>query len=186
MDLSNLDLLSLQSSHMKKDPTTIALCQVLNPYFQQLAEEAKLCLIYSRIDELDDAVLDELAWEFHINWYNSTAELTVKRQIVKDSILVHMYRGTPFAVEQVIQTYFGDGFVQEWFEYGGLPGMFKVVTSNSSVTAELANQFISVLNSVKRKSAHLEEILIALSGEMELYFGCAVHTGDFLEIRQVI
>ncbi len=44
---------------------------------------------------------------------------------------VHTFRGTPYAVEQVIQTYFGDGEVSEWFEYGGQPGMFKVVTTNN-------------------------------------------------------
>lgn len=186
MNLSNVDLLSLQSSYMKNDPTTIALCQILNPYFQQLAEESKLCLIYARIGELDSDALDELALEFHVDWYDSGSELAIKRQLVKDAIIVHMYRGTPYAVEQVIQTYFGDGYVQEWFEYSGLPYMFKVVTSNPSVTAEQADQFIKVLNSVKNTRSHLQEIIIALSGQMDLYLAAVVHIGDFIEVRQVV
>lgn len=186
MDLSNLSLLDLQTSFMKQDITTIAMCNALEPQFRQLSEEVKLCLIYSQIDNLDDATLNELAWQMSIDWYDINANLETKKTIVKNAIKVHRYRGTPYAVEEVIQTYFGDGYVQEWFEYGGEPYMFKVITTNPSVTSELANQFIKVLNSVKNVRSHLEEIIVSLSGEMNIYFGSAVHTGDFLEIRQVM
>lgn len=206
MDLSNVDLLSLQSRFMRKDPTTIALSQALNPQFQQLAQEVKLCQIYKRLmpkeqwvtispglvvkalvfEQLDEKLLDELAWQLRVDWYDATSTPDIKQKIIQNAILVHMYRGTPYAVEQVIQTYFGDGYVLEWFDYGGEPGMFKVVTNNSSVTAELANQFIKVLNSVKNVRSHLEEILISLSGEMDLYLAGVVHTGDFMEVRQVV
>lgn len=186
MDLTNVDLLGLQTSNMKNDPTTIALCAALTPQFQQLATETRLCLIYARVAELDAPALDELAWQMHIDWYDATADVTIKRQLIKSAIKVHQLRATPAAVEEVIQTYFGDGYVQEWFDYGGLPYMFKVITSNPAVTAELANQFVMALNSVKNMRSHLEEILIALSGEMDLYLGGVVHTGDFLEIRQVV
>jgi len=185
MELSNADLLSLQSGYMQKDITTIALCKALTPQFQKLAQETKLCHIYSRINELAEQILDELAWQMHIDWYDATADVSIKRQLIKTSIVVHMYRGTPYAVEELISTYFGDGYVEEWFDYGGEPGMFKVVTSNASITAELADQFTRVLNSAKRASAHLEEIIITLSGEMDIYLGAIVHTGDFIEVRQV-
>jgi len=186
MELSNVDLLSLQSGYMQKDTTTIALCKALTPQFQQLATETKLCLIYARIDDLDEPVIDELAWQMHVDWYDAAADISIKRQLIKTSIIVHMYRGTPYAVEQVIMTHFGDGHVEEWFDYGGEPGMFKVVTANASVTAELAAQFTRILNSAKRASAHLEEIIITLSGEMDVYLGTIVHTGDFIEVRQVV
>jgi phage tail P2-like protein len=186
MNLDNLNLLELQTSNMQKDLTTIAMCNALEPQFKQLTDEVKLCLIYSRIDELEGAILDELAWQMSIDWYDINADIDTKRSIVKSATRVHRYRGTPYAVEEVIQTYFGDGYVQEWFEYGGEPYMFKVITNNPSVTSELAQQFLKVLNSVKNVRSHLEEIVISLSGEMDMYFGGIVQTGDFLEIRQVM
>ncbi|WP_026486679.1 phage tail protein I [Caldanaerobius polysaccharolyticus] len=186
MDLSNVDLLNLQTSYMKQDPTTQALCSALNPQFRQLADEVKACLIFSRIDELDDAALDELAWQMHVDWYDANADVEIKRNLIKSAIKVHRYRGTPFAVEEVIQSYFGDGYVQEWFDYGGDPYKFKVVTNNPSVTAEQADQFIKVLNKVKNVRSHLETIIVALSGEMDLYYAGVVHTGDFIEVRQVV
>jgi len=162
------------------------MCIVLQPQFRQLAEEAKAAFIYSRIDYLDESVIDELAWQLHVDWYDASADITIKRQLIKNAIKVHQLRGTPAAVEEVIQAYFGDGEVQEWFDYGGQPYMFKVVTRNPSVTGEQAEQFMKVLDTVKNTRSHLEEIIIALSGDMNFYFAGVVQTGDFLEIRQVV
>ncbi len=186
MKLADVDLLSLQTNFMKQDPTTVALCAALTPQLQQIAQETKLTLLYSRIDSLPEVILDELAWQMKIDWYDAKADIEVKKQLIKTAPIIKACLGTPFAVEEVIKIYFGDGYTQEWYEYGGDPFMFKVVTTNSAVTGERADQFIQVLNAVKRNSAHLEEIIISLSGEMNLYFAGVVHTSDKLEIRQVV
>lgn len=186
MNLNNIDLLSLQTLQMREDPTTIALCTALNPKFKDLGNEVKSCLIYSRIDYLDSEVLDELAWQMNINWYDSKADIDIKRALIKNSLKVFKYRGTPYAVEQVVQDYFGDGYVEEWFEYEGNPYMFRVVTSNPAVTAELANQFSMAVDSVKNMRSHLEQIIVALSGEFNIFLGGVVHTGDILTIEQVV
>jgi phage tail P2-like protein len=186
LELKDVNLLDLQTSYMKQDITTQALCAALTPQFQQLADEVKACLIYSRVDQLDNAALDELAWSLHIDWYDSSVPLETKRRLVKDAIKIHRCRGTPYAVEQLIEAYFGDGYIQEWFEYGGAPYMFKVITTNSSVTGDLAAQFTKVLDSVKNIRSHLEEIIISLTGEMETYFAGVMHTGDYLTLEQVV
>lgn len=185
MDLSNINLLDLQTLSMKNDPTTVAMCESLNPQFQQLANETKLCLIYSRIDYLSEDILDELAYELHIEWYDATAPIEVKRNLVKNSDKVHMYLGTPYAIEQVIQDFFGDGEVEEWFDYGGQPFYFNVITSNPSVTTELATQFTKAIESVKRKSTRLDQIIITLYGQLDMFLAGVVHTGDNYTVRQV-
>lgn len=186
LTLKDVDLLSLQTSLMKQDPTTQALCAALTPQFQQLADEVKTCLILSRVNELDEAALDELAWQLHVDWYDANAKLDIKRQIIKNSLKVHRYRGTPYAVEQVVQDYFGDGHVVEWFEYNGDPYHFRVVTSNSSVTGEQANQFAMAVEKVKNVRSHLEQIIISMTAEMQVFFGNALHTGDYITIEQVV
>lgn len=162
MDLSNLNLLDLQSGYMQNDPSTIAMCTVLNPYFRELSEDLKLCLIYSRMDELAHFILDELAWQFSVDWYDVSENLDVKRNLIKNALKIHMKKGTPKAVEDVISMYFGKGRVEEWFEYGGNPYMFKVITNNTLITKTLADKFNDKLNKVKNLRSHLEEILIQL------------------------
>lgn len=185
-DIYSIRFEDILPESLKSDPLVKALAESITPELQAVSGEIIQCILMSRIDYLAEDVVDLLAWQMHIDWYDSAADITIKRQLVKSAYRIHRHRGTPAAVEEVIQIYFGDGYVQEWFEYGGDPYRFKVVTSNPSVTAELANQFISVLNSAKNTRSHLETILIALSGEMNLYFAGIVHTGDFLEIRQVV
>lgn len=184
--IKNVDLLSLQTSYMKQDPTTQAMCSALNPQFQLLADEVKACLIMSRVNKLDSVALDELAWQLHIDWYDANADIEVKRQLIKNAIKVHRYRGTPYAVEQVIQDYFGDGHVEEWFEYGGEPYHFRVVTSNSSVTGEQAEQFAMAVEKVKNIRSRLEQVIVSMSAEMQIYFGNVLHIGDQITVEQVV
>lgn len=184
MEIKNIDLLSLQTIQMQQDPTVKAMCATLSPKFQSLGDEVKACLIYTRIDYLSSDILDELAWQMHADWYDSTASIDIKRTLIKNALKVHRYRGTPYAIEQVIQDYFGDGYVEEWFEYEGNPYMFRVITSNTSVTSELANQFTRAVNSVKNMRSHLEEIIINISGEMDLYLAGVIQTADEIILEQ--
>lgn len=186
MDISNIDLLALQTNAMKSDPTTIGLCAALTPQLDIVSNQTDSILIYSNIDKLSNEVLDILAWQFHMDWYVASADIDTKRRLIKSAFKVHKSKGTPYAVEQVIQDMFGDGYVTEWFEYGGDPFNFKVITTNPSVTAELANQFNMVVNAVKRRSTVLEQIIISLSAELNIFYAGVVHTGDNLTIRQVV
>lgn len=171
---------------MKRDPTTQGMCTALEPQFRQLATETKLCLIYSRIDELDEPALDELAWQFHVDFYDSGADISTKRTVVKNSLVIHMTKGTPYAVETLISTIFGDGQVLDWYEYGGKPYYFKVLTSNQDVTTAKLQQFTKALNSVKNTRSYLEAIEVTATDEMNLNFGVVVHIADYMEIRQVV
>lgn len=186
MDIKSIELIRLQTKFMRNDPTTRALCQALNLQLQDLASKLSVCLLLPNVDSLPEKVLDQLAEDLHIDWYDATAAIDIKRALIKSSEKVHMYLGTPYAIEQVIQDYFGDGYVEEWFEYGGQPFNFRVVTNNASVTAELANQFTKAVEAVKRKSTRLEQVIIALSASFDMYFGLVLHTGDQYTIEQVV
>lgn len=126
MDLTNFNLLSLQTQQMQKDPTTIALCSALQPLFSQLPEETKAVIIYARIDTLNDSLLDELAWQFHIDTYDAYAPIEAKRRLIKQSIQIHAYKGTVYAVRTALQATFGRAVVNEWFKYGGEAYHFRV------------------------------------------------------------
>lgn len=186
IDIYNVSVLDLLPPNLKQDPDMIAASKAVDNEFILVVNETKNCIILPRIDELGSDLVDLLAWELHVDFYDPTLTLEIRRQLVKNSSKWHMRKGTPAAVEELIQTVFGDGEVQEWFDYGGAPYMFKVITCNASTTGDQAEQFIKALNSVKNARSVLEEIIISLSGEMNLYFAGIVHTGDNLTIRQVV
>lgn len=185
MDLNDLDLLRLQSQYMQNDVNTQGVCGALTQVLKYICSVIKNCQILNRVDELPEPVLDELALELHVDWYDNSLPVETKRKLIKNSDKVHMKAGTPAAVESVISDIFGDGKVEEWFEYDGDPGMFRVVTSNVSISGDMADKFIRALNSIKRVSAHLEEIRITTIGELSLNYAGIVNIGDFMVLRQV-
>lgn len=149
MDLNNIDLLDLQTSYMKQDPTTIAMCKALNPIFIELSKESKLAFIYGRIDELDDKTLDELAWQFHVDFYSVDFPINVKRNLIKNSKIIHRLKGTPIGVEHLLSSIFGSSKLVEWFEYDGKPFMFKVKVDVENNINLLLDKFEESINSVK-------------------------------------
>ncbi len=184
--LKEMDIIKLQSKYMQQDPTTKALCAALNSQLAQVASEADLCLVLPAVKNIPERILDSIAFELHIDWYDAAAPLDVKQALVKNSDKVHMYLGTPYAVEQVIHDYFGDGYVIEWFEYGGQPYHYKVVTSNPAVSGELAGRFVKAVEKVQNIRSRLEQVIISMSAEMDCFTGNAIHTGDYYTVEQVV
>lgn len=158
MNLNNINLLDLQTSYMKQDPTTIAMCKILTPIFRELSKESKLAFIYGRVDELDDKILDELAWQFHVDFYSVDFPIHVKRNLIKNAKKIHKLKGTPAAVENLLSSIFGNATLKEWFEYDGEPFMFKVRIEVENNINSLLDKFEKSINTVKNTRSHLEKI----------------------------
>lgn len=171
MHISGLNLLKLQPEYMRGDPVVVALCKALSPELVRIWEKINYIIDWTNIDNYPDEILDELAWELHIDWYDVGAALAVKRKLIKNSDKVHMTLGTPYAVETVFRDYFGQGDVKEWFEYGGNPGYFRLYTSAYIGDIDDVKRFLQLLERVKRKSAWLEKIMLENSHKETLHLG---------------
>ena len=151
MELSNIDLLSLQTAYMQQDPFVKALCKALEPYFKMLDEDIRLTYIYGRIDELGEEVVDSLAWQFHVDFYDYTLSLEKKRELVKNSLRLHRIKGTPQAVIEAVKIIFDNIELQEWFQYDGEPYFFRlnVDIENEIITEENTKKVSKLINSYK-------------------------------------
>lgn len=179
MKLSNLDFIQLLPQFMRDDAAVQGLAAGINEIIPSLDASIKTLSTWDHIDDLSEAELDDLAWELNILWYDITAPIAVKRDLVKNSDKVWQRIGTKWAVEKVITTYFGEGHIEEWFEYGGEPGRFRIVAKNPSLAEETLLEFMNILNKVKRASAKLDGISIVLDGELNLFAGVAYHEAGF-------
>lgn len=174
MRLTDMEFIRLLPSFMRGDLAVLGLAHGLEEIIPDLAQSIDLLTTWNHIDELGEDELDALAWELNIFWYDKSADIDVKRNLVKNSDQVYRKLGTKWAVENVISAYFGDGYIREWNEYGGEPGYFRVFSSNPNITNTLLDQFLNILNKVKRHSSKLEGIFITLTGEMHLHAGFGV------------
>lgn len=175
MKLSNLEFIKLLPQFMRNDDAVRGLAAGIDSIIPQLAADIEKLSTWDHIDELNEAELDDLAWELNIPWYNTNANIEIKRDLIKNSEKVHQHLGTKWAVENVVSSYFGEGHVEEWFEYGGEPGCFRIYTPNPSVVNEKLEDFMNILGKVKRASAKLDGIIITLAAEMPIASGVARH-----------
>lgn len=160
MTLENADIRALLPYFMRADSTSISLAASCSVLAQLLAKTVQLLSIWDKINELPEAMLDELAWELDIDWYDYSASSETKRQLIRDSDLIHSRRGTKWAVVQLINTYFGDALLAEWFEYGGEPYHFQVYSSDPLTSPEAARKFRAALESVKNVRSWLDGIFV--------------------------
>lgn len=162
---------------LRGDESMQALADAVAQMLERRGRETDLPCIYSRIDQLDGALLDILAVDLKVDWYDAALTLEQKRAMIRNSLRVHQLRGTKTAVELAISDAFGDGKVREWFEYGGAPGHFRVTGIKPESVGSGYDAFMGMLNTVKRQSAVLDGITIQMSAEQRLYTGFAVRVG---------
>ncbi|WII39203.1 phage tail protein I [Paenibacillus thiaminolyticus] len=186
IDIGRIRLLDLIPPNLREDENVRAAAEAIDSELHAVTELMPSVAILHHIDTLDEEWVDELAWQFHVDFYDPNLPIEQKRELVKNSLAWHRRKGTPSAVAELITTIFGSGQVVEWYEYGGKPGYFKVTTSDQSATNERAKEFLAAINSVKNTRSWLEKIELTRSGTMDLNFGFVFHSGKRLFIEQVV
>lgn len=140
------------------DPKNIALGYALQGAMRRLLEYSRTTSVYAAIDVADDDVLDMLAAELDTQYYDVLLDVEAKRKLVKNTLIWYGKAGTPAAVEELITSVFGEGRVEEWFDYGGEPFYFKVYT-NATFTEDMISKFDNMLEKVKNTRSKLETVV---------------------------
>jgi phage tail P2-like protein len=89
-----------------------------NQMWSIIDDTGQVIFIPSIMNLTDENLVDILAWQFHVDFYDKTRDLTFRKRLVQMSIIWHKTKGTMALVEEVIDTYWpGIATLQEWFEY---------------------------------------------------------------------
>lgn len=160
MKISDLDFLRLLPAFMRDDEAAIALSKAMDKLLGEPGKRLSTLRTWDKIDELNEAECDELAWELDVDWYDSTGmSLEEKRNTIKLAQQIKRKRGTKWAVEQLITAYFGKGYVVEWFEQDdATPYTFEVLTTNTDITAENYGKFVDAVKAAKNERSHIAGI----------------------------
>ncbi|PWM71913.1 MAG: phage tail protein I [Bacillota bacterium] len=171
--------------NLKEQPEVQAIAYAVGRQIEKLCAYADGARTYAAIQSMPERVLDLLAVELRTPAYDENYSIKVKRALIEGSLLFYTQMGTPAAVEKIIETIFGSGYISEWWEYNGSPYHFKAYTTNPAITSDDVEEFKRVLGSVKRLSAWLDEIILDLSTDAaEVYVAHWVHTGDFITLQR--
>jgi phage tail P2-like protein len=106
---------------------------------------------------VNETLIDLLAWQFHVDFYEPWLPVEIKRELVLKSLDWHYRKGTPSVVEEIVSTVFTRAKVEEWYEYGGRPYGFRIATEEQKPDAETLKKLIRAINSVKNTRSFLDE-----------------------------
>ena len=154
------NLLASLPQALQGDDSIVALAQAISSVLSGRIQEIDHLRIYPAIDQLDEPLLDILAHDFKVDWWDADYTLEEKRRTLKDSWRVHKLMGTKAAVETAISAIYPNTKVLEWFEYGGAPYHFRLDINITDDYLQSARQrrVLERLNYYKNLRSHLDDL----------------------------
>lgn len=178
----DVTLLELLPENLRSDPDIIAASKALDEEYRQLAQSIKNVLTFGDIDNAKSEVVDALAAEMNLDFYDQTLPLANRRALVKNGYLYKYLKGTPFAVKQVVTDIFSAAQTEEWFEYGGVPYYFRVVTEAKLPASEIIERIFKAIDTVKNVRSWLQGFGALKHVGLTSYLGFVIHQRHYQKI----
>ncbi|MCM1295505.1 MAG: phage tail protein I [Muribaculaceae bacterium] len=165
-------------------PWVIALSEALGMATEKTLGYIDESQIYTNIDGAAEEVLDALAVNWKIDWYDTGFTLEQKRRTVKTALTVRRLMGTAEAVKLQTDAIYPGAEIEEWFQYGGEAGRFRVriILPDGGITAEEYRRLIHGIEITKNIRCHLEAIDISRETQAALTAGGYVSVGRMMEV----
>ena len=181
-DLSSVSLLDLLPANLLADEQVNAAVRALDGELQKVTTAVQDVLFLPRLDNLPESVLDLLAWQWHVDFYEPIRlDVETKRRLVRQSIAWHRHKGTPWAVEEVIKALLKGAVVRENWEYGGRPYCFQVALIEGAIASEeTIGQAVKAIAETKNARSHLDGISFIRRIEQKFKFWGATE-----EVRRI-
>ncbi|ENA90544.1 phage tail protein I [Escherichia coli 2864350] len=163
---------------------------------ERFAQLDLTALMVYLIDQVDASALPALAEQFHAQglegWLFTTDERE-KRELIKQAIELHKYKGTIWAVRRVLEILSLPGTISEWFEYGGRAYFFKVDIAlvDKGLDENLFNDLVELIHEYKNTRSKLEALIVWIINQSAIpVIGCALYGGELttvlpFQIREV-
>ncbi len=176
------NLIKLLPPSLLKNKQYRALAIAIAKELYKIYLESYKVIIYAEIDKLDEKVLDVLAVDFNVAWYDPNYSIEIKRNIIKDNVKVHNLSGTKRGLEIALGNIFKDSKVQEWFEYNGSPYKFKLIIdiTENGLIKEQENLALEKIKFYKNVRSELESINYTVKKDTKMF------TSSFCETKNII
>lgn len=149
------------------DPKMVALAEAVAGVLALRLEEINRVSIYPHINRLDEGLLDILARDFKVDWWDSGYSVEEKRRTLQSSWQVHKTLGTKAAVERAVRAIYPETRVAEWFDYGGRPYHFRLHINVTGDEMDSAKQrrVLGRLEYYKNLRSHLDGVTYFMQSE---------------------
>ena len=161
------------------DENLNALARSISNTLESRIREIERINIYARIDELPEDVLDILAHDFKVDWWDYSLTLREKRETLKKSWYVHRHMATPSAVTAALSAIYSDTEITEWFEYGGKPYHFRLAMTlpANEIASTKHDKVLGLLRFYKNLRSVLDYILYIVKTPIDYTLAVDSHVG---------
>lgn len=162
----------------------IALSEALGLALGKTLDYTDESQIYTRLDTAPETVLDVLAVDWKIDWYDTELTVEQKRRIVKTALTVRRLMGTAAAVKLQVHAIYPEATVTEWFQYDGRPGCFRVSLPlpKEGITAAEYRRLKTGILTTKNERSHLDVIDIQHECEAMVITGGCCSMSQIIEV----
>jgi len=175
---------------IKNDAKIKAISKCMDYIFSAFNGDERKLLIYSRIDELDEQTLDDIAWGWGLNYetgYNLLETIEEKRALVKNALQIHKHKGTRFATERAAKLLNITCEIIEWWEdETGELEPFEFRVDAGSDTRDLTPEFFAnlnkLVNATKNVRSHMKGVRAILAATHVYSIGVASLGAAFVEV----
>ncbi len=156
-EISKEAVLRLLPSVLRNDEGMNALAQIPAEDVEGLLELCGYAGIFNRIDELPEELLDILAVDLKVDWYEYDKSVEVKRNQIASSWYIHRKLGTVGAVKKALSDIWPPSSVYEWYEYGGDPYKFRIVLDAEGSYGDVyLDEAVRAVNYYKPARSHID------------------------------
>lgn len=140
-------------------------------------------LLVYLVDTVNVSALPHLAEQFHLlgneGWLFASTEQE-KRNLIKNAIELHKYKGTKYALRKVLEILNLNGKIWEWFEYQGNPYHFIVSLDikNRSFDAVTEEQLLDLIEETKNVRSVMEKLEVNLTNSANQKIATAIITSE--------
>lgn len=141
-------------------------------------------------DKCPEHILPWLAWALSVDVWNTQWAEGIRRSVIQSSVEIHRHKGTVSALKMALQSFnFDNVTIEEWFEYGGNPYMFRVFIEIVSEGFDINDltEVYALIQRTKNVRSHLETLKAVLcNNSTNPYAAISLCSGEITTIQGII
>lgn len=189
ININDLQLRDLLPSSLKSSADMLAICDALQPEFDEIIAAIPQVLFIPNIHNQPPAILEHLAWERNLDaeegWELSDSE-EQKINLILNAFQIQRYKGTKFAIRKALELVGIEAEIQPWFNYGGQPFNFKVIINRETAFSFSKLQLLDRYINKSQSARDLGTIEIMFNVSTKLYFAGGCTTQHISEVRPLL
>lgn len=171
IDVRNIRLKDTIPENIKRDAKIIALAESLDKSLEASFRMIDGINYDMNLQKLSESTIDHLLWENHVEENEGLAFANNKDEkirLLESAKELHRTKGTPYAIEKILEVMNLKSYVKEWFEYEGDPYFFRVHTKAIIQNETKYRNMLQAITTFKNTRSWLEKIVIEREKEMDL------------------